>query len=58
MAYDHHGPMQLSVSDLKARLSQYLQEVRSGGEVLVLDRGVPVARLAGAAEKEGLRVLP
>jgi prevent-host-death family protein len=37
----------VSVSELKAHLSQYLQEVRRGGEVQVLDRGVPVARLSG-----------
>lgn len=34
-----------SVSELKARLSAYLREVRQGGEVQVLDRGQPVARL-------------
>ena len=37
----------VSVSELKAHLSKYLQEVRRGGEVQVLDRGVPVARLSG-----------
>ena len=37
----------ISVSKLKARLSQYLREVRRGGEVEILDRGVPVARLTG-----------
>jgi prevent-host-death family protein len=37
----------VSVSDLKANLSRYLREVRRGGEVQVLDRGVPVARLVG-----------
>lgn len=37
----------VSVSELKAHLSQYLHEVRRGGEVQILDRGVPVARLAG-----------
>lgn len=36
---------QVPVSELKARLSQYLREVRRGGEVQVLDRGVPIARL-------------
>lgn len=36
-----------SVTDLKARLSRYLREVRRGGEVEILDRGVPVARLTG-----------
>lgn len=36
-----------SVTDLKAQLSRYLREVRRGGEVEILDRGVPVARLTG-----------
>lgn len=39
----------VSVSELKSHLSQYLHEVRRGGEIQVLDRGVPVARLAGLA---------
>ena len=38
-----------SVSELKARLSAYLREVRQGGEVQVLDRGKPVARLVPLA---------
>jgi prevent-host-death family protein len=33
------------VSDLKARLSEYLSRVKAGEEVLVTDRGRPVARL-------------
>ena len=33
------------VADLKARLSEYLARVKSGEEVLVTDRGKPVARL-------------
>ena len=35
----------VSISELKANLSRYVREVRRGGEVQVLDRGVPVARL-------------
>lgn len=35
----------VSVSNLKAHLSRYLREVRRGGEVQILERGVPVARL-------------
>lgn len=35
----------VSVSGLKSQLSRYLREVRRGGEVQILDRGVPVARL-------------
>lgn len=33
------------VAELKARLSEYLARVKSGEEVLVTDRGRPVARL-------------
>jgi prevent-host-death family protein len=33
------------ISELKARLSAYLAEVRGGGEVLVYDRATPVAKL-------------
>ncbi|MDE0394014.1 MAG: type II toxin-antitoxin system prevent-host-death family antitoxin [Gammaproteobacteria bacterium] len=35
----------VSISELKANLSRYIREVRRGGEVQVLDRGTPVARL-------------
>ena len=41
-----------SVSELKARLSAYLREVRQGGEVQVLDRGKPVARLVPLATED------
>jgi len=34
-----------AVSDLKARLSEYLKRVKGGAEVLITDRGKPVARL-------------
>ncbi len=46
-----------SVSELKANLSRYLREVRRGGEVEVLDRGAPVARLVppGASDDRGVR---
>ena len=45
-----------SVSELKANLSRYLREVRRGGEVEVLDRGAPVARLVppGAGDERGI----
>ena len=35
----------VGVADLKARLSEYLMRVKTGEEVLVTDRGRPVARL-------------
>lgn len=48
--YDYNSHMsRTSISGLKARLSHYLREVSRGGEVEILDRGVPVARLTRAA---------
>ena len=46
-----------SVTELKANLSRYLREVRRGGEVEVLDRGAPVARLVppAAGGDDGVR---
>ena len=38
----------VSISELKANLSRYVRRVRRGGEVQVLDRGRPVARLVPA----------
>jgi prevent-host-death family protein len=35
-----------AVSELKARLSKYLERVKAGEEVLITDRGNPVARLS------------
>ena len=43
----------VSVTELKANLSRYLHEVRRGGEVQVLDRGAPVARLVPSADGPG-----
>jgi prevent-host-death family protein len=37
--------MKAGVAELKARLSHYLERVRAGREVLVTDRGQPIARL-------------
>ncbi len=39
--------MDVAVSDLRAHLSEWLQRARDGQEVVVTDRGVPVARLLG-----------
>ncbi|GIU99960.1 MAG: hypothetical protein KatS3mg014_1576 [Actinomycetota bacterium] len=36
------------MSELKARISAYLRWVKQGGEVEILERGVPVARLVPA----------
>ena len=34
------------IAELKARLSSYLKKVKAGNEVLITERGIPVARLA------------
>lgn len=39
----------VSVSELKAHLAKYLRTARRGGEVQVLERGIPIARLVGLA---------
>jgi prevent-host-death family protein len=38
--------MKASISILKARLSQYLAAVKAGEEVIVTERGRPVARIS------------
>ena len=43
----------VSITDLKANLSRYLREVRRGGEVQILDRGAPVARLVAPETDDG-----
>jgi prevent-host-death family protein len=39
--------MDVGISDLRAHLSEWLERAREGEEVVVTDRGVPVARLLG-----------
>ena len=40
-----------AISELKAHLSDYLNQVKSGAEVLVTDRGKPVARIVPVSGK-------
>jgi prevent-host-death family protein len=35
------------ITELRAHLSDWLEQARSGEEIIVTDRGVPVARLMG-----------
>ncbi len=43
-----------AVSELKARLSKYLNQVKSGEEVLITDHGTPVARLLPISRKRAV----
>lgn len=39
--------MDVAISDLRAHLSDWLERARNGAEVIITDRGLPVARLLG-----------
>ena len=39
--------MDVTVTDLRAHLSSWLERAREGDDVVITDRGVPVARLTG-----------
>ena len=39
--------MDVAVTELRAHLSDWLRRARQGDEVVITDRGVPVARLLG-----------
>jgi prevent-host-death family protein len=39
--------MDVTVSNLRAHLSEWVDRANSGEEILVTDRGVPVARILG-----------
>ena len=40
------------MSEIKARLSEYLARVRGGEEVVVTDRGRPVARIVPVSDRD------
>lgn len=44
-----------AVSELKARLSEYLNKVKAGAEVLITDRGKPVARIVPVRRSKDVR---
>ncbi|MDZ7732646.1 MAG: type II toxin-antitoxin system prevent-host-death family antitoxin [Acidimicrobiia bacterium] len=39
--------MDVAVTDLRAHLSDWVTRARDGAEIVITDRGVPVARLLG-----------
>ncbi|MBK8256996.1 MAG: type II toxin-antitoxin system prevent-host-death family antitoxin [Polyangiaceae bacterium] len=40
----------LGIREVKARFSHYVELVRAEGEIIITDRGKPVARLSGLRE--------
>lgn len=49
--------MDVPVTELRAHLSEWLDRVRGGEEVVVTDRGMPVARLLGMSTTATLQRL-
>ena len=49
--------MDVTVTDLRAHLSSWLERARNGHEVVITDRGVPVARLTGLTTTAALERL-
>jgi prevent-host-death family protein len=47
----HQTASEVGVRELHDRLSEYLERVEGGGEVVVTRRGRPVARLSGLGER-------
>jgi prevent-host-death family protein len=41
-----------AISELKARLSEYLDQVKAGSEVLITDRGKPVAKIVPVSGRD------
>lgn len=53
-----HAPMyEVGVRELHDRLSEHLQRVERGGEVVVTRRGQPIARLSGVEGEDSLEDL-
>jgi prevent-host-death family protein len=49
--------MNVAISDLRAHLSEWLDRARRGEDVIVTDRGLPVARLLGLSSTATLERL-
>lgn len=44
--------VEVGIRELRNNLSRYVDQVRDGGEVVVTDRGRPVARLTGLDDRQ------
>jgi prevent-host-death family protein len=48
--------MEVSIREMKNNLSKYLKRAQAGEEVIITDRGRPVARLVAAASQQDMTV--
>lgn len=53
----YNSSMEVAVSTLRAHLSDWLDRARAGEEVVVTERGLPVARLVGLGTTTALERL-
>jgi prevent-host-death family protein len=49
--------MNVAITELRAHLSDWLAQAQSGEEIVITDRGVPVARLVGVDSSNALERL-
>lgn len=47
LARAYNTVMDVAITELRAHLSEWLERARAGGEVVITDRGMPIARLLG-----------
>ena len=48
----------VNISELKAKLSEYLRQVRAGKQITIFDRNRPIAILSSIEEAKGLKIKP
>jgi prevent-host-death family protein len=53
----HHETREVGVRELRDHLSRFIDEVRAGQELIVTDRGRPVARIVRTSGDSGLEEL-
>ncbi|TMK24470.1 MAG: type II toxin-antitoxin system prevent-host-death family antitoxin, partial [Actinobacteria bacterium] len=53
----HAGAYEVGVRELHDRLSEHLERVERGGEVVVTRRGRPIARLSAIDEQDPMQDL-
>ncbi len=51
------GEITVGVRDLKARLSEYLRQVKQGQTIIITDRGVPIGQIAPLGRTVEERIL-
>jgi prevent-host-death family protein len=45
----HHPTREVGIRELREHLSRFIDDVRTGAELIVTDRGTPVARIVGTS---------